>query len=195
MTSDDTTEFRLTLSALAATFRVEADVALFTGYWMGCEDLELGAFKRACGAAIRQCKFMPTVAELRELAGVPKSGDIAEQAADVADQARAFVGAYRSPRFQDAIINAVIRSMGGWTAFCDTPDEQWIAFDRKKFVEHYKRIVNTGASKEAIASLGGLHSISNSGRGVSGPDDESVLVGCEYLDRLPANAPQLRIAN
>lgn len=180
--------------ALAANFRTEADEPMIFGYISGLDDLTIEAINVAFNAAIRTCRFMPTVAELRELAGVPKESDVAEQAADVADNARAIVGAYRSPDFQDPIINAVIRSMGGWTLFCDTPDEQWISYDRKKFVEHYRRIARSGASKDSISSLGGMHSIANSGSGKQGPNDSSVRVACHYLENLPAvGGPRLRI--
>lgn len=57
------------VQALAAVFRVDPTEALLTGYWLGLSDLPLPVVSAGVQRALRECQFMPSVAELRKLAG------------------------------------------------------------------------------------------------------------------------------
>jgi hypothetical protein len=61
----DREKFTIGLRALAAAFRTEVTEALIEGYWLGLEDIELALVGAAMRRALRECRFMPTPAELR----------------------------------------------------------------------------------------------------------------------------------
>lgn len=63
------------LAVLAANFRTEVTDMQREAYDMGLSDVSMDALAKAGMRALRECKFMPTVAELRELAGKAKGGD------------------------------------------------------------------------------------------------------------------------
>jgi hypothetical protein len=65
-------KFAVGLRALGAVFRTEVTEALIEGYWLGLDDVELTPLGQAMRRAIRECKFMPSPAELREFAGMGK---------------------------------------------------------------------------------------------------------------------------
>lgn len=94
------------LTVLSSTFNRELDEAGLTGYLMGMEDIPVSAIRTAVSRAIREQRFMPTVAELRRLAGEmdPEARAITAWAC-VRDQIGK-VGAYRSITFTDGAINA-----------------------------------------------------------------------------------------
>ena len=67
--SDDDAKFGTVMRALAAVFRQEVTPAMLEGYWMGVGDLTVDELERGARRAIRECRFMPVPAEIRELAG------------------------------------------------------------------------------------------------------------------------------
>lgn len=87
-------------------------------------DLSYDECKRAVLSAIAECKFMPTIAEIRsrvaETQGPQQSGD--EAWGDVM-QAVARFGIYRTPIFSDACTEAAVATIG-WRTICNTPEDQ-----------------------------------------------------------------------
>lgn len=67
MTPEDRQSFALTLAAMAAAYREEADEALAEGYWITLGDLPLDRVKPAVVELMRTSKFMPRASEIREL--------------------------------------------------------------------------------------------------------------------------------
>ena len=68
------------------------------------------------------------------------------------------VGAYESIEFDDRIINAAIRNMGGWINLCDmTPEDA--TWREKEFVAAYKAIIRTGIGDGA--PLNGINATAN----------------------------------
>lgn len=65
---EDREAFGLTIQGLAANFRVEETEALLHVMWMGLEDMPIDRFLAAAKRALKECEFMPSVAELRRLA-------------------------------------------------------------------------------------------------------------------------------
>jgi ribosomal protein L31E len=139
------TEFVLVIQALAATFSREATEALLTGYWIGLQDLDLAGVKRAAAAAMHHSRFMPTVAELRELSGEMPAATRAALAWQAVREAVCRHGYYDSVRFDDPLIVAVIRNgWQNWIVFDDTLEagkEEWI---RKEFERLYVALWNSG---------------------------------------------------
>jgi hypothetical protein len=183
--------FRLAIACMAATFRQEATEALYLGYWYGLEDLTLDAVRRAVTRALRECKWLPSVAELRELAGVANPADRCVVAWEKVRRAVLSHGYYTSVDFDDPLTNATIRNMGGWPAFsvrCEEDDEQWV---RKDFERIYTSLARGGISWEMAAPLIG---VSDQSKRLYGWDDlipepERIACGLPALPLLPKAEP------
>lgn len=122
---------------LAEYFGVELSEAVLSIYLEGLKDIDAARLQDASKQAILTLKFMPKVAELRELSS---AGDVMVSDRGVLAWSEAWGqvssrGSYRSPILSDQIAVETIEAMGGWTAFC-LPDceEQW---HRKAFLETY----------------------------------------------------------
>ena len=74
MTTQDLPHFQSRLLALASAFNRDVDEATAEAYWIGLNDLTLEQVGLAVTSAIRQCKWMPAPAMLRELVGVMPPG-------------------------------------------------------------------------------------------------------------------------
>lgn len=148
MHDSDYDEFVLAIAAMAATFRQEATEAVYEGYWRGLRDLPLDAVNAAVDRSMRECRWMPPVAELRERGGVVSPADRAVKAWGVVRQAVEHRGCYSSVNFDDPIVNAAVRSMGGWRDFDDRirrDGETWV---RKEFLATYEAYCRTGISHD-----------------------------------------------
>ena len=67
----DKRPFAELMQGLAANFRVEIGTPYLQALWFGLEDLALEQVGAAAVRALRELKFMPTVAELRARAPIP----------------------------------------------------------------------------------------------------------------------------
>lgn len=72
MTPADRKAFAPALFIVAETLGAKVSDVALEGYWDALQDLSLAAFQVACKRALRECKFMPRPAELRELAAPAK---------------------------------------------------------------------------------------------------------------------------
>lgn len=100
------------------------------------DELEPSALDRAVKAAIRTCKFRPTVSEVLELARVTDQGARRTGAEAWGDVVKAIreVGAYRVPTFADEITAYAVERLG-WRNLCVEGSSD--AADRARFVEVY----------------------------------------------------------
>lgn len=154
------------MTILASTFNRELDEAGLTGYMMGMEDIPVSCIRTAVSRAIREQKFMPSVAELRRLAGEMDSEARAITAwACVRDQI-AKVGGYRSITFTDAAINATIRQLGGWVHLCEQTTDTLDKTISHQFRKSYQALVQYGVSEELAAPLFGICDQQNGHRGL-----------------------------
>lgn len=165
MRSIDKAQFAGLLEALATTFGKQVDKAMLLGYWMGLSDLTESALERACMKAIRTCKFMPKPAELRELAGILSPAAQAALAFADVDRALAVCGYYRSPNFEDVVINATIRNLGGWLRVCELSPEEFDKWFRKDFERVYAIYAERGVGTEAGQPLIGYFEQQNAAHG------------------------------
>ena len=152
------------MAALATTFRVEATEALAQGYWMALDDLPIEAVEQAIRSAMRGCERMPTGAELRKLTGEMTGAMRAVHAWGAVAKSISQHGAYASVSFDDPVINATIRNLGGWQKLCATEDEElkWV---RKDFERVYGSLCVTGVSVESTQYLAGIHEQNNCAAG------------------------------
>ncbi len=172
--------------ALAATFRTEASEAMLEGYWIGLEDIPFSAVQSSVVQAMRASKFMPNVAELREFAGDRKVSlaDRAQVAWGVFERAVVQHGAYRSVSFDDPIVNATVRSLGGWQRCCDLPVTEFDTFLRQSFLKAYEAFARTGASDDLSAPLLGIHDQHNGLHGYGTKKPVMIATGLPPLARL-----------
>lgn len=119
--------------------------------------------------AIAECKFLPTVAELRERyhALTRTLGHIT--ATDAWGQVKAEIrriGSWGTPKFDDPVIAKVVRNMG-WLELCMSESPEGV--DRAQFERAYNEIVNRGEAMQKLLPhardmaerhIGGLQHIS-----------------------------------
>lgn len=185
MQASDRVEFAQAITALAASFRAESDEAMLEGYWWALDDLPLEAVQRAVRSAMRQCKFMPAAFELRELSGVMSNQARAVLAWAAFEKAVRIHGGYETINFDDPLINATVRNLGGWERCCLLPCEEFDKWLRKDFERVYLALLSSGVSAEAAAPLIGVF------------DRENLLTGYEgrkpvlFVTGLPAHQRQL----
>jgi hypothetical protein len=144
------------VAALAEAFGREASPATHLGYWLGLQDLPIEAIRLAVSSALRRCKFMPSPAELREMAGEGDSKSRAQAAWLELEETVRVVGGYRSVDFEDRTINAAVRSLGGWERICLLSAEEFDKWLRKDFLACYEALDRSGVSEEASAPLVGI---------------------------------------
>lgn len=163
---NDAVQFRNLMVGLAATFDREADHGFMLGYEIALDDLPIADITRGVARAIRECRFMPTGAELRQLAGVVSVESRAALAWDCLKRSVALHGEYASVDFDDPAINATVRNMGGWGRICMTPigDEfdKWL---RQQFERVYCMFCRDGFSAEMAQPLIGICDRYNSAAG------------------------------
>jgi len=132
---------------LAEYFGAKLSSAVQRMYVAALADLGPDAIRAAAQQALRICKFMPKVAELREFAeGSPD--DHTELAWQQLRDAMRIVGYARSVVFADTrLADAVERVFGGWQQACaaDWSDEMWAA-KRKEFGRVYRALRLQGRS-------------------------------------------------
>lgn len=160
MEATEKQDFAVTIAALFSTFGQEATRDIMHGYWLGLCDLGLEVVQGAVAKAIRECDRLPRPAELRRLTGLSsKAEDLAIAAwNDVLKAVPA--GPYKHLDFADKLVNATIRSLGGWPSFLSrfssAENEKWARFE---FCKTYQSFANSGVNGEAIRPLPGLSEV------------------------------------
>lgn len=169
MQLSDMKAFRDCITGLCMTFGRESSEVLFEAYWMGLSDLSVESVQRACMRAIRESQHFPKPVELRRFAGEQTN----EQRAIAAwgDVLRAVaLGPYKHIDFQDRLINAAIRNLGGWPTFCgrftDEESEKWV---RLEFIKAYQAFSAGGVGGEVCDPLPGLSQATSVGGNLVAP--------------------------
>lgn len=182
------------VSALCGTFGKQADSILFGAYAMGLEGLTGAQIETAAAVALRTLKFMPTPVELRELAGElpPKSRAVIAWEALSKAAAR---GYYDTVDFDDPVINAAVRNIGGWEYVTTIEDaREWEAFIRPRFEAAYVALYQHGISREQAAPLLGYHDRENAKDGYPKQEVKRIATTLpEASVRLYGDAPKHRV--
>jgi hypothetical protein len=155
VTKEEKQRFAGIISGLGALFKTEVSPFLLRAYAAGLKGLTLDEIEAAAMRAVERCKFMPRPAELLELAGQATGSDRAAIAWVAVGKAVRSRGYRRSVDFDDPVVNAAIRSIGGWETLCRTPAAEFDTFRRSDFVKAYQSFERAGAGGEAIAYLTG----------------------------------------
>lgn len=157
MTSSDRKRLVELVAGLCEAFNRQPTAVTFAAYEMGLEDVPLRALEGAVRRALKESRFMPTPAELRELAGELTGADRAAIAWECVLR-HVSLGPYKHVSFvDDRIINATIRNLGGWPTFLSrfsgTEEEKWL---RKDFLDTYRSLYRAGVTGEMCQPLPGL---------------------------------------
>ena len=124
------------VARMCAAYGRTNDRATITGvYWDSLRDVELEDAARAVAAAIANDTQWPTVARIRQLAGLgaPSSERLALDAWRAVRAAMSAHGRYRSIDFGPTV-NAAVEALGGWVALCERTDDDLEAFVRPQFM-------------------------------------------------------------
>lgn len=186
--------FAQLMFALLAAFNRDGSEALLEAYWIALgEDLEDDELAAAVKRALKEKKaFMPTPAELLELAGLGR-GDITDEGIIAWETVRLAIGrcgAYRSVVFDDPRITAAVRSLGGWVRLCGLEAADFEVWARKEFLKTFETWTRRGVPLEYAAHLPGVAELANGERYPAGVERvESLGAGGERAE-IPAPAPR-----
>lgn len=187
MTENEIRERNELIAALALAFGKESPTAMLLGYAMGLDDISTPDLKRAVQRAMKECKFMPVPMELRELAGIASGSHRAALAFDIFANAVSNHGGYASVTFDDPLINATVRNLGGWERCCNVGAEEDISkFDvwlRKEFERVYAGMCRSGVNASQCAPLIGMADRENRANGYATKPLQRIA--CK-LPKLPA---------
>lgn len=142
------------VAALATAFGKQADEATYLAYSLGLGGLSIAQVKSAVARALRASKFMPSPAELRELAGEVSAKARAVLAWDAVKRAIELNGAYRTVEFDDPAINASLLSLGGWPFICEASTADLDKHHAARFEKIYMAFLQRGAVPSSGPLLG-----------------------------------------
>lgn len=164
-------DFCQAITSLAVALQAKAGSETHKAYWYYLRDLDLEAVQRAClkaPVALRTTYGkLPTVVQLRELSGAMPSEQRALLAWHEVTKAMDHDGTYESVCFDDPVIHAAIRSLGGWEWVGHQTEEWYHIWGRKQFMEVYGVYLTNGISAEQAASLTGIHQRNNALVGIT----------------------------
>jgi hypothetical protein len=149
-------KFNEGMAILCETYQREITKLLLKSYYMALKGMSDTEFEDAIGKTLQTRKYntLPMPAEIRE-AVTGNIEDLATLAYDAFTQGKSQTGAYDSVCFEDKVIHAVIRAMGGWQEVCMITEDEW-KFRRKEFIDLYKALSrNPGAElPDKVIGLG-----------------------------------------
>jgi len=144
------------IMALAEMFGKQLSEPAVRMYLAAMSDVGAEAVERAAAEAASSSKFFPPPAELREMAGVARPEDRAILAWSQVEKAVSRFGAYKTVDFDDPLINAAIRTLGGWVSVCKRDPDEFDKWLRADFLKTYASLTRTGVTGDLCAPLPGL---------------------------------------
>lgn len=154
MASDLKTTIIGCVTMLAEMFGKSASAGLFRAYELGLQGLKAEQIAAATQRALEECRFMPPPAELRQLV-YGRTEDRAVKAWLAFERAVVTNGYIRSVTFDDPVINATVKALGGWEHCCGMPVSEFDTFLQKRFQDTYCSLARCGVSAEQAAPLVG----------------------------------------
>ena len=156
-------EFATIMAALCAAFNKELDEPTLQAYWMACEDMPLSDFRLGATRCMREMEYLPKPGHIRRSGGALTPESRCVLAFEVMSRAVSEQGAYASVCFDDPLINATIRNMGGWLEICNSPADKFNGLLRKDFERIYRALLESGIREESGRYLPGIHERDNVG--------------------------------
>lgn len=173
------------VTLLAENFRQQVTEHTFEAYIAGLDGLSMPQIEAGMNRALRECKFMPPAAELRELSGELKGQDRAVKAWMAFERAVTEQGGYRTVDFDDVVINATVRSLGGWEAVCTMDTREFDTFLRQKFLASYTSLYAAGVGEEESEPLQGTFDRENARSGHDRQPIKIIRTGLPPSSRAP----------
>lgn len=181
MNRNETSRLAVLVGVLAEAYRQTITEATIEAYRIGLRDLTLGAVERAIDEAIRTCRFMPTVSELRALAGVMIPEHRAVLAWRLLMDATKEHCPYHSVDFDDPLIMATLRNLAGgdrawevWAEMVEAEEEKWL---RRDFERIYVAMAQSSVWTIDGSPLIGFHDRENASRGYPMKDPVNITCG------------------
>lgn len=162
---------------------VDDDVILL--WCMAMRDLSQSEVQDAILGFVQNSTEFPTPAAVRKFAG-PRGLADSERAKLAWGQVRTAIrqhGGYQSVDFEDRIVNAVIREMGGWNQLCESSVDEMV-WREKDFIRLYEAVAKSGVGD--ASALPGLCEASNVKAGL--PMPEPCRVGARLPEHVAAGA-------
>lgn len=166
------------VSVLAEAFGRKLSETTHRAYQIGLNGLTAEQIERATELALATCKFMPTPAELRERV----AGSVADRAVEAWEdftKAVERIGSYKTVDFDDKVINAVVRSLGGWEQVCAKTGDEFDKWLRKDFLAAYEAYARRGVGDEAAAPLIGFFDRENAAGGYPSQKNHTIAIECK----------------
>lgn len=158
----DLLRFSQVVTVLEAAFDKELSQPAKDAYWIALEDLSIDEVEIAGQYALRQCRFFPKPAELRELVQ-GTSDDAAMKAWTELLHAFLKAGYWTSVLFEDgALATAIEYAFGTWVICSEqlhTLSDEMLRAKQKEFAVQYRRALREG--KAAAKYLRGYCEIAN----------------------------------
>lgn len=153
MTKDDKAKILQALGALAATLGQDVSSTRQLLYLDHLKDLGVEAINVAVNRAINTCRFFPSVAELRELAGNGDGKVALEDRATLAwENLRSLRGskAYHEEALADPITKKCFFALGGSNGFGTWDYETQETWKRKQFISLYQSYSRTSQAAQEL---------------------------------------------
>jgi hypothetical protein len=186
MKNEDYDEFCELIDLIAEQYSKPLSNGMKMLYWQELYDKDYPAVKTALFNHLRNPdngQFMPKVADIiRMIDGSSEdSGMIAWAKVDKELRSK---GTYVSVVFDDFLIHAVLRDMGGWVQLGTKTDDEW-PFIAKEFITRYRGFKSRNQKPDYPAHLIGLAEMHNAKEGYK--IDPPILLG----DKEKAKAVQM----
>lgn len=167
-------EFGARILAIGLLYEKQITKVVIDLYWTALRDLELAEIEKALQTHMRdpdKGRFMPKPADLRGHVCKPEKTSII--AWSQVEDAYCRYNYYATVQFEDGVINAVIKDMGGWPWFCgQNLDEPWT---QKEFERRYNAYKAAGV--QLHEPLCGHFEIENRSKGYLEHIPDTVLIG------------------
>lgn len=187
MTESDRLKFAAYLTGVAEVLEAQLSEMKITLYFEALKDLDLDDISRACSYLIQSARFFPKPAEIRE-AIQGNAEDRAMIALQQLKQAIAEHGTYKSIKFTDAKIHAVVQALGGWVSLGEKTYDEWVWID-KDFVRIYRAFLSRDV--QCPDHLVGMTEHSNAIKGITDewyterglPVPQPVMIGAPDMEK------------
>ena len=157
MTNDDKPKFLQILTGLSDLYGAELSRVSISLYWDSLKQYKMDMISIAASAHVKHSKWMPKPSEFID---VVRQNEISpEERATLAwgavSRAAKSIGGYSCVDFDDPLINATVRNMGGWPRICTQPAEHFESFIRRQFIADYVVLCKSNLSAESLLPLRG----------------------------------------
>ena len=174
------------MNVMASTYRQTLSTEMLDGYWRALAHISDEDMNRATTLALRECKFMPTPAEM--LAFVTPAPDLTGEIAIAWNAVKKAVRRYDytvSSIDFGATTNAALRAMGSWQWLCEQ-NEDAMVWRFKEFERFYRAFAENSPGAGFCGALPGW------GNGKPGCDDVRISIDGKALPKaLPPAAHPL----